>query len=1434
MIKLTQKPVAGEHKLLFCGDIINFNLQLNDSYSGKAFLRTNLGKGFIQRREIIARTLENRVGSAQDWHDIPMIKISDTEYSIDIALTEVGHFEGMCCFFKEGEMEPIWPGSNNISINVEPAEFSCANSIYCAFPRQFGPNKNYSSSKSIAGLTDEKMISFDKEGFTVIPPSGTFRDLKKELDHIINKLNCRIIHLLPINPTPTVYARMGRYGSPYASLDFTNIDPSLAEFDEKATPLEQFEELVDEIHHKNAKLIIDVAINHTGWAAKVHEEHPEWLQREKDGKIISPGAWGVIWGDLTELDHENLELREYLAEMFLVWCERGVDGFRCDAGYMIPFAVWEYIIANVKQQYPDTIFLLEGLGGDVNITLNLLNKANMNWAYSELFQNYSKEQITNYIQNAQKISSEDGLMVNYAETHDNSRLAAKSKEYAKMRTGLCALLSSSGAFGFTNGVEWFATEKIDVHESRALNWKSKDNQVDYLARINSILINHSAFHRGSTIQFIKTGNENILGAIRVGKNNTSKALILINLDCENNTKFKYSNLDLASYEVIPIYDLIGGVEMSLEYESGIEAELKPGQILCLVESKSEAKTFLLDEGNIRPDIIDIQRARSLALEIICWKNNTNIVSGVDTDVLADKIVKNPLAFCIELFEKNTPVSIVCFDWPVDTRRKVMIPPNHLIYVTAPYRFRVSLKYENKIVVQHYSLKNQQGKFFTFLRYNEKAKLFGNAKISMRVYTDEECKKTSSEVLLLSSDFTDPSHFLTAKEIREFNGSFLNTNGRGGMLRPCLKWSEINDRYNSILAANTNTAIPVDRQIMLNRIRTWILRQGRTEELNINTTKDFFQNSNGGGTWTFHIPVGNGLCVDCSIAMVMLEGENAVKISIYRHPSKARSHFLDDNEIINFIMRPDVEDRSFHEDTKASDELKQKFEDSIDSFEKGFEFSPYTDRTLRVISSKGSFGEEPEWKYSISREKEMERGFGEFSDLFSPGYFKIDLAGGEHVEFIAQVLTKEENTKLDPLSFVDYKYLFKPSYNNLEKVLLQAMDKFIVKRDELKTVIAGYPWFLDWGRDTLICARGLITAGKLDEVKEILLQFAKYSKKGMLPNIIHGDTVGNWDTSDAPLWLIVATEDYCKAVGNYNILTEKANKDQTMLEALTSIIENYIKGTTNGIVMDKESNLIFSPSHFTWMDTNYPAGTPREGYPIEIQALWYASLKFVGVISDNKHFTDISKIVKDSIKTYYTFVEKDQMGNKTGKVWLSDCLHSSTAVCATKAVQDDHIRPNQLLALTLGAVSDKELSESIIQACSSLLVPGAIRSLADRKNKYKLPVYSNDKSNLLNNPENPYFGTYEGDEDTCRKAAYHNGTAWTWQFPLYSEAYFIVYGSLGKKHALSILSSSGILFKAGSFCQIPEIIDGNLPHKQRGCDAQAWGVTELYRVWKMIK
>lgn len=129
------------------------------------------------------------------------------------------------------------------------------------------------------------------------------------------------------------------------------------------------------------------------------------------------------------------------------------------------------------------MFFLEGLGGPIQTTRDILGRANFNWAYSELFQNYDKNQISSYIPQAWNISFKFGNAIHFAETHDNSRLASVSHTYAKMRTALCALFSVCGGFGFANGVEWFATRKIDVHGATCLNWGAEENQVSYIGKL---------------------------------------------------------------------------------------------------------------------------------------------------------------------------------------------------------------------------------------------------------------------------------------------------------------------------------------------------------------------------------------------------------------------------------------------------------------------------------------------------------------------------------------------------------------------------------------------------------------------------------------------------------------------------------------------------------------------------------------------------------------------------------------------------------------------------------------------------------------------------------------------------------------------------------------------------------------------------------------
>jgi glycogen debranching enzyme len=249
-----------------------------------------------------------------------------------------------------------------------------------------------------------------------------------------------------------------------------------------------------------------------------------------------------------------------------------------------------------------------------------------------------------------------------------------------------------------------------------------------------------------------------------------------------------------------------------------------------------------------------------------------------------------------------------------------------------------------------------------------------------------------------------------------------------------------------------------------------------------------------------------------------------------------------------------------------------------------------------------------------------------------------------------------------------------------------------------------------------------------------------------------------------------------------------------------------------------------------MDTNYPAGTPRIGYPIEIQALWARLLRLLDRVGaplagDAGPWWALAERVQTQILSRFWLPDRG---------WLSDCLFAPAGTGAAEAVADTSLRPNMLLTVSLGLVGGEAARRCCAAAARWLVVPGAIRSLAPLAVAPPLPIRSAEGA-LLNDPERPYWGRYEGDEDTRRKPAYHNGTAWTWQFPVFCEALAAAWdrSDAAVEAARAYLGSMDHLLDDGCAGHIPEILDGDAPHAQRGCDAQAWGVSEALRVWKQL-
>jgi predicted glycogen debranching enzyme len=347
---------------------------------------------------------------------------------------------------------------------------------------------------------------------------------------------------------------------------------------------------------------------------------------------------------------------------------------------------------------------------------------------------------------------------------------------------------------------------------------------------------------------------------------------------------------------------------------------------------------------------------------------------------------------------------------------------------------------------------------------------------------------------------------------------------------------------------------------------------------------------------------------------------------------------------------------------------------------------------------------------------------------------------------------------------------------------------------------------------------------------MLVAFGRFEDRGTLPNIIHGEDAGNRDTVDAPLWYGLVCEELAAATNHpatvYDLRVDRAGR--TVADVLQSIATHYWQGTPNGIRVDPQSRLVWSPSHFTWMDTNHPAGTPREGYPVEIQVLWIRLLRQLDRLGRPAP-TETWRAMADRAEEHWRrrFWQED-------KLYLADLLVAGRGRSAADAQPDNALRSNMLLAISLGLLEGDPARRCVDAAQRHLLVPGALRSLAPLPVHPPLPIHAAD-GRLLNNPGCPYCGRYEGDEDTQRKPAYHNGTAWVWTLPTFCEALALAWHCSPAALAAARAHLAGLdrLLPEGCFGQLPEVLDGDAPHRQRGCDAQAWSVTEALRVWTWL-
>ncbi len=1426
-------PGAGERLVRHVGDTLRFSLsasaEIRPENGWQARLRTTLGRARAHHSEIIGAHTTRVAPFGACWHDVPL-DWDKTAWIREFVFTEVGFFSAKPYFIDPRGYQQ-WPDGPDAGISVHPDWCRSAQLVYCAFTRLFGETRF--SRRLHPEPMEEVLAGLEKAGFAVLPSSGTFRDLIRQLPHIIRRVGCRILHLLPIAPTPTTYARFGRLGSPYAALDLTAIDPALVEFDRHTNAVGQFCELAQAVHELDGRLLIDIVINHTGWGSRLQEEHPEFFRREADGRFASPGAWGVVWEDLVELEPDRVELWDILADALLTWCRRGVDGFRCDAGYKIPVQVWQYIIARVRSQFPDTLFLLEGLGGPWKATEGLLTVGGMQAAYSELFQNYSGSEIQKYLDYALRQGDRVGTYIHYSETHDNERLAARSREWALLRNRLCALTSVRGGFGFTCGVEWLATEKIRVHERTGLAWDDPSNIVGELGTLNRLLAAHPAFFDGARLRRLSAAGSAIFALHRTGANGSHPLLVLVN--SEEKLPGEFLLAPDATVTGPWTMDLLGqAVPKTRVGPAGTTFLLPPCSAYCL--SPGPMPEVALGEAWRRNNsriAWALQQAACVATpERLVGMPDRGLLAGVvDTDAPRWLATLSGLAgtdrasamldlrTALARWKEGGAFPNVVVWQPRDARRITLVPPGWWLVVRDSCGFRGALQGADGAPPEYVSSLPDSTGFIACYPPREPLRSY-DARLSVERLSGEP-RVVEAQVRFLAEHPSPPGP-------PDRDGVVLLTNGRGGMARLRADFGSVQSKYDCALGANLHPTLPVDRHVLVKRVRAWVNADGFLSALDRYNLDDLRHGPP--AVWRFTANAGDSRTVHVILQAIMVPGRNTTLLRFSRPVS-------DTPVRMSLTLRADLEDRNYHSETRRNPGAEFHFSSHCQPLGDavGFEFTPDPDRHLRAVADRGVFHPQPEWSERIPHPIEAARGQTPTGDAYSPGWFEFPLAPGE-----AAVLSLDADSPVLSASMT-FPWLEQaalhatdseaseatPSPEMLDRILVEATRAFVVRRGEGRTVIAGYPWFLDWGRDTLIAVRGLIAGGWHREALEILDVFGRFARDGTVPNSIFGDNASNRDTSDAPLWFAIAIEEAAAVEGESLLHAAVSPTGSTRLETVREIVEGYLRGTPNGIRVDPESSLVWSPSHFTWMDTNHPAGTPREGYPVEIQALWIRALRFLARMDGPRaaSWSDLARRAEDSLQGLFWLEDRG---------WYSDVLLAPAGCPARQAIADTALRCNMLLVVTSGLMSVHRARRTVAAALEHLLVPGAVRTLAPLPANPPMPVRSAD-GRLLNDPSFPYRGRYEGDEDTRRKPAYHNGTAWVWFLPSLCEALVIAWdGHPGAvRAARALLGSVDELLHHGCLGQLPEILDGDAPHAQRGCDAQAWSVTECLRVWRRL-
>ncbi len=508
-----------------------------------------------------------------------------------------------------------------------------------------------------------------------------------------------------------------------------------------------------------------------------------------------------------------------------------------------------------------------------------------------------------------------------------------------------------------------------------------------------------------------------------------------------------------------------------------------------------------------------------------------------------------------------------------------------------------------------------------------------------------------------------------------------------------------------------------------------------------------------------------------------------------------------------LVRPLISGRNYHELQRANQQLSFVHDSNGESVS----WHTYSGMPRIVAQSNGAYIHEPVWYYNFLYEIERDRGYDCIEDLAAPGIFEFQLCEQTAtISFSAHHLNEDWSPATASISVASGELRARELERRraIGSTLEQAADAYLIKHAGRKSIVAGYPWFSDWGRDTFIALRGLCLAlGRYDEAREILLSWGATIKDGLVPNRFpdRGETP-DYNSVDASLWYIVAAWDYLELSGDGG--RPESTTFIALSQAVSNILQAFCRGTLWNIRCDSDGLLACGQSgvQLTWMDAKVGdwVVTPRTGKPVEIQALWLNALKIGSLLLNNPEYDKLLDLAARSFQTRFP-CDGEYLCD------VVDVNHQSGIV-------DLNFRINQIFAvggLPFQTLHGELAHRLVDQVEKRLFTPNGMRTLAPNERRY--------------------MGHYQGGT-LERDSAYHQGTAWFWLLGAFVDAWVRVRNSTPEAKAearqrfvaplLERISQTGCghLF---------EIADGDAPHTPRGAPCQAWSLGELLRLDRQV-